>query len=339
MIRLGKNVTQAGDQLLDITLAKFHKALLNPDGEVATLQRRLQAIRALDPGQYRKLKTTLPYVVCADFHPKVRRKENFLHAERFIMDLDHLSDFEFDLEELRARLKSDPQVELLFASPGGDGLKVLFKLSAPISDAAYYAGFYKAFGLAFRQRYNLREALDIKTHDVSRCCFVSYDPAAYFNPEAESINAESYLRKEDLFALDELRTAVNEATAAAPTLSRSPESSLQELPDEVIKRIKEKMGMRVHQPRQKDYAQPEELEQIMDQVKNLLEGIQLELTSIRPISYGKQCKINSGKIWTELNIFFGRRGTNVVATTKSGSNKELGKQLVEYLQSELTPYS
>lgn len=339
MIRLGKNVTQTGDQLLDISLAKFHKALLNPDGEVATLQRRLQAIRALDTGQYRKLKTTLPYVVCADFHPKVRRKENFLHTDRFIMDLDHLSDFGLDLEELRTKLKTDPQVELLFASPGGDGLKVLFKLATPISDAAYYAGFYRAFGLAFRKRYQLREALDIKTNDVSRCCFVSYDPGAYYNPDSEPIEPEAYLRREDLFALDELRTAVKEATAAAPALSPSPENSLQELPDEVIRRIKEKMGMRVHQPRQKDYVQPEELEEIMDQVKNLLEGIQLELTSVRPISYGKQCKVTSGKLWAELNIFFGRRGANVVATTKSGSNKELGKQLVEYLQSELTPYS
>ncbi|SDA64458.1 VirE N-terminal domain-containing protein [Algoriphagus alkaliphilus] len=338
MIRLGKQVTQAGDQLQDITLVKFHKALLNPDGEVATLQRRLQAIRALDPAQYRRLKTTLPYVVCADFHPKVRRKENFLHADRFILDIDHLSDFGHDLEELRTKLKLDPQVELLFASPGGDGLKVLFKLDKPISDAAYYAGFYKAFGLVFRNRYQLGEALDIKTHDVSRCCFVSFDPGAYHNPESEGIQAEIYLKQEDLFALDELKAAVKEATAAVQH-PPSPENSNQELPDEVIKRIKEKMGMKVHQPRQKDYVQPEELEEIMDLIKGLLEGIQLELSSVRPISYGRQCKINSGKIWAELNIFFGRRGANVVATTKSGSNKELAKQLVEYLQSELTPYS
>jgi hypothetical protein len=337
MIRLGKNVTQSGDQLQDISLTKFHKALLNPDGEVATLQRRLQAIRAMDPAQYRRLKTTLPYVVCADFHPKVRRKENFLHADRFILDLDHLSDFGFDLEELRAKLKEDLQPELLFASPGGDGLKVLFRLSTPISDSAYYAGFYKAFGLAFRNRFQLGEALDIKTHDVSRCCFVSYDPGAYYRPDSEPIDPEVYLRKEDLFALDELRIAVKEATSAVSIPVQ--ESSVQDIADDVIKRIKEKMGMRVHQPRQKDYAQPEELEQIMDQVKNLLEGIQLEITSIRPISYGRQCKISSGNIWTELNIFFGRRGANVVATTKSGSNKALGGQLVEYLQSELTPYS
>lgn len=338
MIRLGKHVTQAGDQLQDITLIKFHKALRNPDGEVATLQRRLQAIRALDPAQYRRLKTNLPYVVCADFHPKVRRKENFLHADRFIMDLDHLSDFGFELEELRSKLKNDPQVELLFASPGGDGLKVLFKLAKPISDASYYAGFYKAFGLVFRNRYQLGEALDIKTHDVSRCCFVSYDPEAYYNPDSEAVESEAFLRQEDLFALDELKAAVKEATVAA-VIPSSPENSVLELPDEVINRIKEKMGMKVHQPKQKDYAQPEELEEIMEQIKTLLEGIQLEISSIRPISYGRQCKITSGKLWIELNIFFGRRGANVVATTKSGSNKELGKQLVEYLQSELTPYS
>lgn len=337
MIRLGKHVTQAGDQLQDITLIQFHKALRNPDGKVATLQRRLQAIRALDPAQYRRLKTTLPYVVCADFHPKVRRKENFLHTDRFIMDLDHLSDYGFDLEELRSKLKDDPQVELLFASPGGDGLKVLFKLAKPISDAAYYAGFYKAFGLAFRNRYQLGEVLDIKTHDVSRCCFVSYDPEAFYNPDSEAIESEAYLQQEDLLALDELKAAVKEATATI-AMPSSTEYSIQELPDEVIKRIKEKMGMKVHQPRKKDYVQPEELEEIMEQIKTLLEGIQLQISSIRPISYGRQCKITSGKIWTELNIFFGKRGANVVATTKSGSNKELGKQLVEYLQSELTPY-
>lgn len=340
MIRLGKNVTQAGDQLQDVSLAKFHQALGNPNGSVAILQRRLQAIRGIDPAQYRKQKTALPYVVCADFHPKVRRKENFLHTERFILDLDHLSESGISLDEMRSKLQKDSRVELLYASPSGDGLKVFFRLDQPINDAAYYAAFYKSFGLRLQALYQLGEVLDIKTHDVSRCCFVSYDPQAYYNSEAEPVTAADYLKKEDLFALDELRSAIKEADKLRKTeLPLIQETSPQTLPDDAIQKIREKMGMKIRTPLAKDYVQPEELQSIIGQMKELLLEVDLTMIQVDPISYGRKCKIASFNlnVWAEINVFLGRKGISFVATTKTGSNKELGKEIIGYLNSTINP--
>jgi hypothetical protein len=340
MIRLGKNVTQASDQLQDVSLAKLHKALLNPDGPVAILQRRLQAIRGIDPSQYRKQKTALPYVVCADFHPKVRRKENFLNTERFILDLDHISDAGIQLDEMRNTLQNDSRVELLYTSPSGDGLKVFFRLDQPINDSAYYAAFYKSFALKLQIGYQLHEVLDIKTHDVSRCCFVSYDAHAYYNPEADPIIAADYLKKEDLFALDELKSAIKEAEKLRktdPVLIR--ETSPQTLPDDTISRIREKMGMRIRTPKTKDYIQPEELQGIIDKMKEVLVEVELTMIQVDPISYGRKCKIASPNlnVWAEINVFLGRKGMSFVATTKTGSNKALGKEIIAYLDSTINP--
>ncbi len=341
MIRLGKHVTQPGDQLLDVSMAKLHQALLNPSGEVASLQRRLQAVRALDPAQYRRMKTSLPYVVCADFHPKVRRKENFLHTERFILDLDHLSDAALDLPQLRVLLQTDPRVELLYSSPSGDGLKLFFRLEKPITDPAYYAAFYKAFALRLQGQYQLQHVLDAKTHDVSRCCFVSFDPDAYFNPDAQPVNAEEYLPREDLLALDELRRAIKESDQLQKSeKGASSPAPPAPLPDETLRQIKEKMGMKIRAPRPKDYVQPEALDTIVDQMKEVLQAVDLALVQTLPIQYGRKCRINSPNalVWAELNVFVGKRGTSFVASTKTGSDKALAKEIVDYLDSTINPH-
>lgn len=338
MIRLGKHVTQVGDQLYDISLDKFHKALINPEGDVAALQRRLQAIRAMDPAQYRKMKTTLPYVVCAQFHPKVRRKENFLFADRFLVDIDHLSEYELDMEELRTRFSTDNRVELMFTSPSGDGLKILFRIEPKITDAAYYVVFYKAFCLSLEKQYQLGPALDHKTHDVSRCCFVSFDPLAYYNPEALAIAPESLVNKDSFFEMEQVQQEAvkiqkvhqEQAKASNQTEKINP---TQDLPDEVLAFIKEKTGQLARKNAGgKYYEQPEELETVMVRLREYLQEINAQIESVKPISYGRQLKITSTAIWAEINVFFGKRGVSIVATTKSGSHREFGKTLTEYLK-------
>jgi hypothetical protein len=337
MIRLGKNVTQAGDQLYDVAIEKIYRALINPDGEVAALQRRLQAVRAMDPGQYRKMKVHLPYVVCAQFHPKVRRKENFLYADRFLVDIDHLSDYDLDIDSLKTIFKKDPRVELLFASPSGDGLKVLFKLSERISDPNYYVVFYKSFCQSLEQQYRLGAALDHKTHDVSRCCFVSYDVEAFYNPEPEAVIPDSFVSQNSFFDLDMVQKEAakiekeNQAQVKAHLqVDKVPPG--QELPDEILAFIKEKIGLKTRKPKEKDYAQPEQLDEVLDQISEFLKEINSVIEDAKPISYGRQVKITAGKSWCEINIFFGKRGVSIVGTTKSGSHKELGKMVTEFLK-------
>jgi hypothetical protein len=339
MIRLGKHVTQAGDQLYDVAIDKVFKALINPNGEVAGLQRKLQAIRAMDASQYRKLKIQLPYVVCAQFHPKVRRKENFLYADRFLIDIDHLSEYGLEMETMKAIFGNDPRVELMFASPSGDGLKLLFRLSEKITDPNYYVVFYKAFCLGLEKQYRLGAALDHKTHDVSRCCFVSFDPEAYYNPEASGVSPAEFAHPESLWEMDQIQQEAtkihkeHQQEVKAKSLHAEDKSQPgQDLPDDVLAFIKEKIGQKVKQVRQKDYEQPEELKTVMAQMEEYLKEINASIEQLKPISYGRQVRITTGKAWAEVNVFFGRRGVSIVATTKSGSHKELGKTITEFLR-------
>ncbi|MCO5236643.1 MAG: CRISPR-associated primase-polymerase type B [Chitinophagaceae bacterium] len=336
MLWLGKHITRAGDVLEPVEVEKIHRALQNPYGEVAVLQKRLQAIRMIDLNQYRKLKTALPYLVCAQFQPRVRKKENFVFTERFIVDIDHLSEFDRDREQLREQLKSDPRVELLFSSPGGDGLKLLFVLKERISDSGYYALFYKSFCLKFAETYHLAGAVDTKTNDVSRCCFVSYDPEAWYNPGAEKTDASAYMPDEGASDFDRFHFEIKEKeknlTGEKKELGISRDEGAAPLTDDILNQIKQKVGMRVKKPVEKTYIQPEELDHIIPQVLEELTAIGVQMVKMVPINYGRQIKVAAGDYWAEVNVFYGQRGVKIVGTTKTGSNKKLCESVVLLLQ-------
>lgn len=334
MLYLGNHITSPRDPLQPVAIQQVYKALKNPNGKVVEQLNRLQHIRLIDPNKYRKLKTELPYLVCAQFHPMVRRKENFLQTERFLIDIDHLSEFEIDQNQLRKKLKADPRVELLFSSPGGDGLKVLFRLKDKINDSSYYALFYKAFCLSLNEQYQLGAAIDTKTNDVTRCCFVSYDAETYYNPEAEKIDSKTYLTHESFMDFDQVRIEVNAVEKELREEKRNADvrNEPKVLTDDVLNQIKERVGKRIRQPIVKQYDQPEELENLVEEIKELLEETGTELVSTRPINYGRVLRIQADKYWAEINLFYGRRGTTIVRTSKTGSNKELANMMFELLK-------
>lgn len=327
MLNIGKNITVSGDALQPTQVEKAYKAIINPNGKVAEMINRLQHIRAIDPKKYRKMKTALPYIVCAQFHPNVRRKENFLTTERLIVDIDHLSEFDIDINHLKERLRNDKRVEMFFTSPSGDGIKALFKLSEKISDAAYYSLFYKAFCMHWGKEYGLGGALDSVTSDVSRCCFVSYDPEAWYNPHVEAINPEQYLGKDSFLEMDQVQQEIKEhekerkIEKKAVGIDTTKKTSV--LSNDILNQIKEKVGQRVRKPIPKEYFQPEELEPLVDGLQRIFEEVGLKLVMTEPIHYGRKVKVSAGKYWAELNIFYGQKGPTVVKTSKTGSNPQL----------------
>jgi hypothetical protein len=336
MLLIGKNITQSNDPLTTVSVDRVYKALQNEQGEIATLQHRLQIMRGIDVNQYRKMKTALPYIVCAHFHPLLRRKENFVYTERFLVDIDHLSEYDIDLITIKKKLVSDNRVELLFSSPGGDGLKILFKLSEKITESGYYSMFYKAFCIRFAEAYQLGAAVDIKTNDVSRCCFVSYDAQAYYNSAAEAVIAADYLQENNFTALDLLSTDIKH-TEKANKLARAemPETVQQEtreLSDDVLNAIKQKIGQKIKTPRVKQFEQPEALVSLIPRITAQLESVGVQLQKNAPIAYGRQITIKAANHWAEVNVFYGKRGVRIVGTTKTGSNKTLCDMMVEVLK-------
>lgn len=340
MLLLGKHITTPEDPLQPVEVEKVFRAILNPKSEVAILQKRLQTVKMLDVQQYRKLKTNLPYLVCAHFNPRIRRKENFVYTKRFIVDIDHLSAFEIDMGQLKNKLKSDQRIELMFTSPGGDGLKIFFKLKQPINDTGYYSLFYKSFCLKFAGQYDLGGAVDSKTSDVSRCCFVSHDPEAYFNPMPEEVDASVYIPAENDNDLDFFKKKVNDQEKENDALRK--ESGItptggHPLTEDILTVIKTKVGMRVRKKAEKEYEQPEELDNLMAEVAQLVSEVGVSMVSTAPISYGRKIRMAAGSYWAEINLFYGQRGVSIVGTTKTGSNKELCNSMVELLKSHFNP--
>ena len=139
----GKNVTSNGDKLVKVTEEYVYHTLQHPNADLAARIRQLRTVRDLDVKQYGLLKKQLPYLVCGVFAPPYRNTENFAYIDRFIIDIDHLSEKGLDLENLRSKLKGDSRVMMLFASPGEDGLKVLMRLSERCYDAGIYTLFYR----------------------------------------------------------------------------------------------------------------------------------------------------------------------------------------------------
>ena len=119
-----------------------------------------------------------------------KRKAEYLvqHSYFVCFDLDHLS----DVEAVRLTLLNDPYFEtlLLFRSPSGDGLKWVISMEQnyayrerffPVeTPASYHALFFYAVQHYLRNAYALE--VDEKCKDVSRACFLPFDPNAYLNP-------------------------------------------------------------------------------------------------------------------------------------------------------------
>ncbi|NEW77994.1 MAG: VirE protein [Gelidibacter sp.] len=105
-----------------------------------------------------------------------RRNDSNLikHSSLITIDFDHLS----NVNEVKKQLLEDEyfETELLFTSPSGDGLKWVIKID--LSQATHQE-FFKAVANYLKQSYNLE--VDQSGKDISRACFLTYDPDAFLN--------------------------------------------------------------------------------------------------------------------------------------------------------------
>ena len=193
MLQAGKNILGLGDNLQKIRVDQLHHSLKNPKPDIQNTISHLRTLLTIDPKRYNLVKRKLPYVTCGIFNPPVRRTENFASIDVFILDVDHLSEKGFTVDQIKEKLVPDQRIELMFVSPGGDGLKILFRLSKKIYDHAKYSMFYKIFARAFSSQYGLSQVIDKVTSDVTRACFISVDPQAYFNPNPEKVNIAAFI--------------------------------------------------------------------------------------------------------------------------------------------------
>ena len=336
MISVGKNITSSGDLLQHCELKDVYHALTSPKPAIQSLVTQLRTIMMIDDKRYQQLKRTLPYLVCAKFNPDYRRKDNFAYCDCFIIDLDHLMLAGLDIHEVKSRIARDERVALCFVSPGGDGLKVLFRLADRCYDPGIYTIFYKAFVRQWALQHRLEKVVDTCTCDVSRACFMSVDAEAYYNEQSTPVDWRAIVDTDNADAVRELQHTLKVSEKAEqpqqpnkPELNHDPDS-------EVMARIKAQLSYQKKQakPVAAVYV-PQRLDEIMDSVRQLIESTGIELVSLRDIQYGKKLVMRSDLREAELNVFYGRKGFSVIESPRHGTSKELNALVGELLRNHL----
>lgn len=327
MISIGKNIISSADMLQKVPLKYVYDCLRNPRPEVKSAIRQLRIIREIDGKQYAMLKRQLPYMVCGMFNPPYRKSENFAYTEYFIIDIDHLSDKGFSVEETRKRIEKDTRVVLSFLSPGEDGLKVWFKLKERCYDSGLYTLFYKAFLLHFSEQYDLQQVIDSKTCDVSRACFLSDDSQAYYNPEAGRVDLHAFVDLDNPYSMFEQKRE-QDNLLKTQAIAQEKESRQLDPDKDAMDRIKQLLNPKVRKEKPEIYV-PHELDDMMLLLQPYIEQAGVSVIEVVNIQYGKKIRFKMGMKQAEVNLFFGKRGFSVVQSPRTGTNAELNKLMAD----------
>lgn len=330
MISIGYHIRQANDPLSPIRISELARRIQSPDQRFIDFISQLRSVMSLDVRKYRELKTRLPYIVAGNFHPPFRKIENFGSTAMLILDFDHLRQKEIEIEELRKKIISDEKVLLLFKSPSGDGLKVFYRLAVPFYDPSKYSVFYKLFASKVANELDAHQVVDKVTSDVSRACFVSYDPDLYLNESARLIQSDTYVDfNQPLEFIDfEQKKILDQAVSVDRSLLQNEESiktvsNQQDIPHEMWEKIKEQLNPSLVVKKEKKIFVPEQLDLILEKLHNSIKAAGMEVDSVKNIHYGKQIRVMMQHWWGEINIFYGKKGFSVVKSTKSGCSEKL----------------
>jgi len=330
MIQIGRNITSQNDPLIKGELNNLFDIITKPDEILITSINRLRTIQTIDQQKYRQLKTMLPYFVCGYFNPAYRRTDNFAHISHFVIDIDHVKEKELDIISLKEKIKNDKRVALAFISPSNNGIKVVFNLNEPCFDYGKFSVFYKIFAHAFSKQYELEQVIDKSTSDVTRACFLSIDKQAYYNPLAEAIEIKNYVDFEKQLEIKDALNIINEENFEQTIIKDKNE----QLEPEILQQIKLKLNPNIRVSTPKIIFVPDQLNQIIEQVKSRVLEFDINIKSVENINYGKKIVFSVNNLWAEINIFYGKRGFSVVKTPKKGSNEELA-DIVQKILCEL----
>lgn len=338
MINAGTNIRATDDSLRKVKVEYLFHSIRNPRPEIVSQVRQLRILQEIDHSQYVAQKRSLPYVVCGMFNPPYRRTENFAYTEYFIVDIDHITSKGLNVAELRKKIESDARVVMSFLSPSEDGLKVLFRLKERCCDSGLYAIFYKAFVTSFSRLHCIEQVVDARTSDVTRACFMSFDPNVYYNPSAETVDLQAFVDLSNTFDLFEQKREVERIQKEMKP--NTPEEKLPIEPGEdTMQRIKAILNPRAaHRQEKRVVFVPEVLEDIMCDLKNYIEHTGAVVSSIVSIQYGKQILVKVGLKFAEVNVFYGKHGFRVVRSTKSGTDSDVTEAIAQLVETFIETY-
>lgn len=118
----------------------------------------------------------LEYVTISGTFKKRADASLIKHSGLMVIDIDHVD----NVDELKGKLIADKlfTTVLLFRSPGGKGLKWVIAIDLNVCD---HLAWFNAVTAYLQNTYQL--TADKSGKDISRACYLPYDPDAYVNPK------------------------------------------------------------------------------------------------------------------------------------------------------------
>ncbi|HET8839768.1 MAG TPA: BT4734/BF3469 family protein [Flavobacteriaceae bacterium] len=136
------------------------------------------ALRNLDdPKKTRKYKAThFDYATFSGIFSRRNDKNLEKHSGLLTLDFDHI----VEIDILKSLLLEDEyfETELMFVSPSGNGLKWIVPIDL---EKATHQDYFKAVANYLLRTYQLE--VDQSGKDISRACFLPYDPDVFINPK------------------------------------------------------------------------------------------------------------------------------------------------------------
>jgi hypothetical protein len=150
----------------------------------------LRSISELESARKYKAKN-FDYATFSGLFSKRNDSALIQHSGLIALDFDHVA----NLQELKENLLQDKyfETELMFVSPSGDGLKWIISIDLKECN---HQDWFVAISAYIKSTYQLE--VDKSGKDISRACFLPYDPKIYINPNylkcpfSQSTNSKSH---------------------------------------------------------------------------------------------------------------------------------------------------
>ena len=138
---------------------------------------------------FENLKKSLPAFTPSGLFAGGRKLEYLQQYSGFvILDIDKLSNDK--LLKAKETAKQSKYCYACFTSPSGKGLKILVKVNSEKEN-------HKTAFLQLQSHFEklLNVEIDKSGKDITRLCFVSFDPDIYINSNAETFNSSEQIKK------------------------------------------------------------------------------------------------------------------------------------------------
>ena len=166
------NVFSTAAHVIDVE--RVIERIRNGSPEEAEL---LHAIRITDDkNEKQKLKKQLSGVCWSGEFTKRLDDQCKQHSGLICIDFDGFTTLD-QLHAFRDEIDNDPFTFISFVSPSGLGLKCVVKIPPVVDD-------HKKYFNALQSHYD-SEFFDTTSQNLSRFCFIAYDPDLYYNPDSE----------------------------------------------------------------------------------------------------------------------------------------------------------